>query len=45
MKENTANNSAYCLTGWPAHLLIPKGTLEGAEFLLFAMVSKDAKVI
>lgn len=45
INENTANNSTYCLTGWPSHLLIPKGTLEGHEFLLFAMISKDDKVI
>lgn len=42
--ENSANNSANCIAGWPSHLLIPKGTLEGDEFLLFAMVSKDDKV-
>ena len=38
-------NSSYCLSGWPAHLLIPKGTKEGAHFLLFAMISKDEPVI
>ncbi|XP_055326682.1 phenoloxidase 2-like [Sitodiplosis mosellana] len=38
-------DSSYCLSGWPAHLLIPKGTKEGANFLLFAMVSKDDPVV
>lgn len=44
INENTATDSTYCLTGWPSHLLIPKGTPEGDEFLLFAMISKDDKV-
>lgn len=44
IKKNTTNNSTYCLTGWPSHLLIPIGTQQGAEFLLFAMVTKDDKV-
>lgn len=42
-KSNT-DKSSYCLSGWPAHLLIPKGTKEGANFLLFAMISKDNPV-
>lgn len=42
-KSNT-ENSSYCLSGWPAHLLIPKGTKQGANFLLFVMISKDNPV-
>lgn len=38
-------DSLFCLTGWPAHLLIPKGTKEGVRFILFAMITKDEKVI
>jgi tyrosinase len=29
----------YCGCGWPAHLLIPKGSAEGFKCLLFVMVS------
>lgn len=42
---NGQDNSLFCLSGWPEYLLIPKGTKEGARFLLFAMISKDEKAI
>ncbi|XP_055602435.1 phenoloxidase 8-like [Uranotaenia lowii] len=29
----------FCNCGWPHHLLIPKGTAEGMQFDLFAMIS------
>lgn len=29
----------FCGCGWPQHMLIPKGTPEGMNFDLFAMVS------
>lgn len=45
IKKGDTNDSIYCLTGWPAHLLIPKGTPLGATYVLFAMVSRDDAVI
>ncbi|KFB48434.1 AGAP004975-PA-like protein [Anopheles sinensis] len=32
----------FCNCGWPHHLLIPKGTPEGMQFDLFAMISNYA---
>lgn len=29
----------YCGCGWPQHMLIPKGTAEGLDAVLFVMVS------
>ncbi|XP_030368851.1 uncharacterized protein LOC115619960 [Scaptodrosophila lebanonensis] len=29
----------FCICGWPQHMLIPKGKLEGMQFQLFVMVS------
>lgn len=29
----------FCGCGWPQHMLLPKGTLDGAKFDLFAMIS------
>lgn len=29
----------FCGCGWPEHMLLPKGTPEGVEFDLFAMIS------
>lgn len=34
--------STYITCGWPEYLLIPKGTSEGSEYILFAMVSNGA---
>ncbi|ODM92173.1 Hemocyanin F chain [Orchesella cincta] len=31
----------FCGCGWPQHLLIPKGTKEGLEMYLFAMITND----
>lgn len=42
--KNKQDSSLFCLSGWPAYLLLPKGTKEGVHFLLFAMISKDEKV-
>lgn len=37
----------FCGCGWPAHMLIPKGTVEGLKCHLFVMISNyaDDKVI
>lgn len=32
----------FCGCGWPQHLLLPKGTAEGAVFDVFAMISNYA---
>lgn len=45
ISKKEKDDSLFCLTGWPAHLLIPKGTKEGVKFVLFAMVSNDKQVI
>lgn len=29
----------FCGCGWPQHMLIPKGTPEGAQFDIFVMIS------
>ena len=29
----------YCGCGWPDHMLLPKGKVEGMDFDLFAMIS------
>lgn len=29
----------FCGCGWPQHMLLPKGTSEGARFDIFVMVS------
>ncbi|XP_052872969.1 phenoloxidase 8-like [Anopheles cruzii] len=33
----------FCGCGWPAHMLLPKGSPEGVQFDLFAMVSDYAQ--
>lgn len=38
-KEDLALGAPYCGCGWPLHLLIPKGTVDGIEYDLFAMVT------
>lgn len=32
----------FCGCGWPQHMLIPKGTADGARFDIFVMVSNFA---
>lgn len=32
----------FCGCGWPAHMLVPKGTSEGARFDVFVMISNYA---
>lgn len=37
-----ANNdiqNRYCGCGWPEHLLLPKGTINGARYYIFVMIS------
>lgn len=29
----------FCNCGWPSHLLLPKGTPQGAKYELFVMIS------
>lgn len=29
----------FCGCGWPQHMLVPKGTVEGMPFDLFVMIS------
>lgn len=38
------DESSYCLSGWPSHLLVPMGMSTGANFLLFAMITDDKMV-
>ncbi|XP_041769777.1 phenoloxidase 2-like [Anopheles merus] len=40
-QANAGNaQSRFCGCGWPAHMLLPKGNVNGIEFDLFAMVSR-----
>lgn len=32
----------FCGCGWPQHILLPKGTTDGARFDIFVMVSNFA---
>ena len=44
-KEKRAEFS-ICGCGWPQHMLLPKGTVEGMQFDIFVMISnfEDDKV-
>lgn len=33
------NGSTIIFIGWPDHVLIPKGTVEGMSFYIFVMIS------
>lgn len=32
----------FCNCGWPAHMLIPKGTTQGTSYDMFVMISNFA---
>jgi len=36
---DNGGQTEYCGCGWPEHLYLPKGTLQGMEFDLFAMIT------
>ncbi|XP_049544992.1 phenoloxidase 8-like [Anopheles darlingi] len=42
VNEPSTAQFRFCNCGWPHHLLIPKGTPEGIQFDLFAMISNYA---
>ena len=38
-QTDTANETPFCGCGWPEHLLIPRGSIDGQIFDLFVMLT------
>lgn len=38
-REKNDSKNQYCGCGWPEHMLLPKGTIDGAQYYIFVMIS------